>query len=220
MLGVKRFETRLSPPNGNMRPDGVRGLPGARVNRGDRILIASTKRVAFRHGASIPGVCHVDRKAPSRSDGGYWAMYLPPSWDLGIEHRLPLGCILGSVTVTDAYPMESTWPARGSHPEGVVYAGANYDLTVWRSGDEQGEPITDQRPLGDWTPGRWAWALADPVPTTTRCPHPVCDGEGTVPSAKGWPRDACPFCRYDGKCEPVPVVGKQGVWRWDGTVRS
>ena len=29
----------------------------------------------------------------------------------------------------------------------------------------------------------------------------------------------CPVCSSSGACEPVPVVGKQGVWRWDGTVR-
>jgi len=34
---VKSIETRPSPPNGAMRPDGVRGLPGLRIEPGDRI---------------------------------------------------------------------------------------------------------------------------------------------------------------------------------------
>lgn len=39
MAGVKTWETRGNPPHGDMRPDGVRGLPGRRVNAGDRVAI-------------------------------------------------------------------------------------------------------------------------------------------------------------------------------------
>lgn len=35
----KGTETRPSPPNGDMRPAGVRGLPGCAINDGDRIAI-------------------------------------------------------------------------------------------------------------------------------------------------------------------------------------
>ena len=37
--GVKTIETRPAPPNGPMRPGGVRGLPGHRIDRGERIAI-------------------------------------------------------------------------------------------------------------------------------------------------------------------------------------
>ena len=37
MAGVKTWETRGNPPNGDMRPEGVRGLPGRRINAGDRL---------------------------------------------------------------------------------------------------------------------------------------------------------------------------------------
>ena len=36
MAGIKTWETRGLPPNGDMRPEGVRGLPGRRINAGDR----------------------------------------------------------------------------------------------------------------------------------------------------------------------------------------
>lgn len=39
--GRKWIETRPSPPNGNMRPAGVRGLPGCAIDRGDCIAIHS-----------------------------------------------------------------------------------------------------------------------------------------------------------------------------------
>ena len=39
MAGVKTWETRGNPPHGDMRPEGVRGLPGRRVNAGDRVAI-------------------------------------------------------------------------------------------------------------------------------------------------------------------------------------
>lgn len=37
--GRKTIETRSAPPNGNMRPGGVRGLPGHRIDQGERIAI-------------------------------------------------------------------------------------------------------------------------------------------------------------------------------------
>lgn len=37
--GHKWIETRPSPPNGNMRPDGVRGLPGCTLHGGESVAI-------------------------------------------------------------------------------------------------------------------------------------------------------------------------------------
>lgn len=37
--GRKWLETRPSPPNGDMRPKGVRGLPGCKINEGDYVGI-------------------------------------------------------------------------------------------------------------------------------------------------------------------------------------
>ena len=39
IAGIKTWETRGNPPNGDMRPEGVRGLPGRQINAGDRIKV-------------------------------------------------------------------------------------------------------------------------------------------------------------------------------------
>ena len=43
-LGVKQIETRPFPPNGPMRPEGVRGLPGCSLERGERICDGLSRR--------------------------------------------------------------------------------------------------------------------------------------------------------------------------------
>lgn len=49
-LGVKTIETRPAPPNGPMRPDGVRGLPGCTLERGERIaIVAGAQKPERRH---------------------------------------------------------------------------------------------------------------------------------------------------------------------------
>lgn len=172
MLGVKRFETRPSPPNGDMRPAGVRGLPGATLNRGDRLYIASTLRKA--------DVAKVGM-APYRP-------LLAPGSEVVLAAPLVFGSILGLVTVTDAYPIESIdpdgpWPSEASLSCGQVVYTWRHQLTFTDRfvAPPDDTDITDQLPFGDWTPGRWAWALTDPEPLP----------------------------------EPIRVTGKQGVWRWE-----
>ena len=29
----------------------------------------------------------------------------------------------------------------------------------------------------------------------------------------------CPVCNGKGRCDPIPVKGRQGIWQWDGTRR-
>ena len=78
--------------------------------------------------------------------------------------------------------------------------------------------ISDQQPYGYWKPGGWAWELTDPQLTTERCPwcliHPAFDN-GSPPA----PARDCPVCGGAGRCDPIPVKGRQGVWQWDGTRR-
>lgn len=235
MAGVKQFETRPAPPNGDMRPDGVRGLPGARVNRGDRLLIASTTRTIRDKvvlgdfeawPADPPGKVHPnhDSERPQRlyvNGTGWSGLIGAGSW-----WPLPLGCILGSVEVTDAYPIVNQVHKRPRDPDLPWITAAAMVLRQHDARPELGDgyfdgvgvDIEDQRPLGDWSPGRWAWALADPVPTTARCPR--CDGSGRhVDPDPGVAYRLCEPCSATGRCEPVPVVGKQGVWRWEGAVR-
>ena len=58
-LRQKTIETRPAPPSGPMRPDGVRGLPGCSLERGERIAIVA--------GAS----------APKYDDHGEWMVDRP-----------------------------------------------------------------------------------------------------------------------------------------------
>ena len=73
--------------------------------------------------------------------------------------------------------------------------------------------VSDQRPYGDFTPGRYAWILADIKPTTERCPG--CWGRGS------WPyplRMCCPVCKAKLVCDPVPAKGQRGLWEWTYTL--
>ena len=72
-LRQKTIETRPAPPSGPMRPDGVRGLPGCSLERGERIAIVA--------GASAPkyddhGEWMVDRWASDvdRNGGPGWVI--------------------------------------------------------------------------------------------------------------------------------------------------
>jgi len=185
MAGVKTWETRGNPPNGDMRPEGVRGLPGKQINRGDRVAIHAAKRWA-------PG--WVRWYNPDRKDAdlaltdaleeigvefgesdGYW--YPNP-------RSLPTGVILGSVRVDGAIPIRThlhnphlpklyDWCAWVCHETDI-------DKLTYEIDGCYDEDISDQLPFGNWTPGGWAWELADPQPLD----------------------------------QPIPVTGKQGVWQW------
>lgn len=74
---------------------------------------------------------------------------------------------------------------------------------------ERSTDISDQLPLGDFTPGRWGWLLGDPQPPTTwRC-------------GRGLPEDRCRYYHQGDDDEhgcrrvpsdPIPVKGRQGVF--------
>lgn len=172
VAGAKTIETRPSPPNGPMRPDGVRGLPGLRIEPGERIAIhAGASAPACGHGGQV-GPHHICHKADGR-----WVRYSPPLLDLGPEIDLPLGAIVGTVVVAEAVLIAEEDDAI---PLPCIEVGERH-LSLWypasaAPGDEANEQfITDQLPLGDFTPGRWGWLLTDPE----RCePVPVRGRQG------------------------------------------
>lgn len=215
LAGIKRFETRPGPPNGDMRPEGVRaGVGGCSVNRGDIIGIASTA-------LDTDG----DRSIPAEA------------WDALGEHiggdAPARGVLLGTVRVVDAYPMidpELGWQYDLDTPEIAVLTDID-ELHIAGPFDRTRD-ISSELPYGEWTPGRWAIELADPVPTTERCP--VCPDQSLIgslvvqcPSCRrgrwygvgpcgscGAPGPAgCTACGELRSCEPIPVSGLQGVWR-------
>ncbi len=182
-LGIKTIETRPAPPNGPMRPAGIRGLPGLAVEPGERIAIVA--------GASKPKPNDIrpmlDLWMASTGESWFKAMVRigGDSFDSG---ALPRGAVVCTVTVPDA--LRITAPGvrrRGDHAilANVPHEG---DLPhqrggLWAIGITPAFPrnpnhLPAQLPLGDFTVGRWGWLLTDVE-----------------------------------LCDPIPCKGKQGVFR-------
>lgn len=164
MFGAKRFETRPAPPNGDMRPDGVRGLPGLAINAGERIAIhAAAKAVK-----SGPHPCG-------------WNVYPKKSWSdrqilTGRGRKtqvMEFGVLLGTVEVVRALPISNGEPEPEYEPLNAHHIDIAWGLELCTHthtfGTQSGEyfndyrrsDISDQIPYGDWADGRWAWELAN-----------------------------------------------------------
>ena len=89
---------------------------------------------------------------------------------------LPLGAFVATCTLIDVVPIIDRYSGVRSardrvltvdHTDGGLVVVTPDDLPVWRD-------VTDQRPYGDFTPGRYAWLLADvealpePIPARGR----------------------------------------------------
>lgn len=176
-LGAKSIETRPCPPNGNMRPPGVRGLPGVPINQGDRVLIVAGRKAPkegttvgdylverWRDDPAAPCLVRADDPAGRRHP-----------WPVD----LPLGVAVCTVTVAEALPMVddlSTIYPYGPGPAVCI------DLTLpdrpslfsWLHAGVH-EDLSPQLPLGEFLPGRWGWVLTDPEPCP---PTPVTGRQG------------------------------------------
>lgn len=138
--------------------------------------------------------------------------------DVPTRHALPLGAIVASCTLSDVVPMQSLATHRHDGPHLLVEPG--YELALWTP---EARTITeDQRPYGDFAPGRFAWLLDDVKPTTERCP--ACWGIGVRDRRPDENTDrvfpACDTCGGQGHgdfsgCDPIPAKGRQGLWEWD-----
>lgn len=205
VAGVKRWETRSWP------------CPAKYVGR--RIAIAATAKRPkdYWH--------HVDRDPQ-------FPETLAPFYDLGVYVDIdessdgewwryrwagPLGCIVGTVVVARSLPIARCSDTGPEHVCCPVGGGLLHHLPLSTRGRPRRD-ISDQQPYGHWKPGGWAWELTGPQLTTERCPW--CDGRGFVklgPMLRGGP--LCPVCNGKGRCDPIPVKGRQRVWPWDGTRR-
>lgn len=138
-------------------------------------------------------------------------------------HRLPLGVIVASCTLAAAVPMvgQDHIQPRDAGPFLRVYEPESFAQgALWlteplnEGHDRVIAGVHDQRPYGDFAPGRWAWLLEDVRPTSDRCP--ACWGYGQI---GGDPTDeyhpACPTCDGEGACPPVPARGRQRIWNWE-----
>lgn len=179
-LGRKVIETRPAPPNGPMRPEGVWGLPGCSLERGERIAIVAGAKAGTEPGEDLG------------DSGWYWESTAgDPScvvnWkEPAVFHDAPLGAVVCTVTVDDALPIGGPMTFRSGLVEGdegdypdrrvIVRHPAMWDDGESLVMDRPHQDITDQLPLGDFTPGRWGWLLSDPQP----CEPIPCKGRQGV----------------------------------------
>lgn len=198
VAGVKEWETRPMPLSGDMRPDGVRGLPGCAVNRGERIAVCAAKeapgwvRLGPPGQTEGPGVWDVCQATGIRSPyewgsvtlaPGDWYCYERPATPGRVDEvtPLPLGAVVGTVMVREQVPIvdaEFGWRGEGDTPASAIVVGDGWlELVDVGPGGIESD-ITDQLPFGWWRDGSTAIGLDDPQP-----------------------------------CDPIPVVGKQGVFR-------
>ena len=173
MLGVKTIETRSWP-----FPSTV-PLPA-------RILIHASKRPTSQ--PVRPRVDCPDCDGPPISPpGARHSCDTCGGWGFLSGPWLPLGAVLGWVTVTHDVPMIGDCGTD-------MNASAHLCNTAWGQHLLHHRPesdpfddgrtehdISDQLPYGDFTPDRFGWLLADPAP-------------------------------FD---EPIPAKGAQGLWRPD-----
>ena len=183
-LGVKTIETRPAPPNGPMRPDGVRGLPGCTLERGERIAIVAGAAHGLPDYSKI-GPYVYQRIVATERTPAHGALYTPQAYDIDC----PLGAVVCTVEVADAVPVLGYGAPHGLPKRPGAYLSEfphdghlpHQQGGLWLIGQSvsRGQPtLMDlQLPLGDFTPGRWGWMLTDPRP-----------------------------------CDPVPCKGRQGVF--------
>lgn len=180
VAGVKEWETRPMPLSGDMRPDGVRGLPGCAVNRGERIAVCAAASKPEEGWRASPG----QRGSTVYGDlGGEWVVSGGQLHELcdGRTLPLPTGAVVGTVMVREQVPIvdaEFGWRGEGDTPASAIVVGDGWlELVDVGPGGIESD-ITDQLPFGWWRDGSTAIGLDDPQP-----------------------------------CDPIPVVGKQGVFR-------
>lgn len=185
-LGVKQWETRNGPPNGSMRPAGVRGMPGLGIEPGERIAICAGAKAPAKEAIGDWNI--TNDRAPSCL--AMWRNGCPT------ETWLPLGRVVCTAVVAEALPMGGPYaPIRGAR---IETDGKRLQLvTVGHAGFLGRADISDQLPYGDWQPGRWAWRLTDVVQVDG--PVEVVRGnrQGVFEAAVTW----CFLCFMKAKAE-------------------
>lgn len=235
-LGIKTILDLPAPPKGPMCPEGVRGLNGPPVERGERIAIVAGK-AALGHQAWLP-----DGLARVLLDAGLvWQGLLAApngtSTRVSWKPDLPLGSVVCTVRVDDALPIVGDRPwlpgpyllnaigglgrrVLGVFDEGgygICATNGTADRHPWVREHPGIDAATDQLPLGDFTPGRWGWMLSDPQPPMKACG--ACGGRGHVPMHSFHP---CMSCHCTGRvpCDPIPCKGRPGVFELPADVAA
>lgn len=189
---VKRFETRSRRP-----PERLIG---------QRILIHATKQ----RPVSLYDVGLV----ASHDKDGAWTLWRQEPGPSSPPIPLPLGAIVGSAVLGEPLPIVDQYrsgstvadlPEEGRFAAGLWLLGPNTPANGYPT------LIEDQRPYGDWSPGRWAWPLHDAAPVQERCPNCWGDGEvGEGLNPYGYPI-GCRVCKHLGHRDPIPAKGRQQI---------
>lgn len=103
-----------------------------------------------------------------------------------VDWHCPLGAIVATCTLVDVVPIvRATSPFTPESPSDAVVMAWKGDW-IYRKRNGVAEP-SDQRPYGDFTPGRFAWLLTDVVPVDP--PVPFKGGQGLTKTWTPEPQD-------------------------------
>lgn len=169
-IGAKTIETRPAPPNGSMRPEGVRGLPGLAIEPGERIAI---------HAGATPPTEGLRLEQDGEMVETSFVVTNGALLDLcnSESHYMHRGAVIATAVVEDAMPVEPMPRPSGddfsTHGESVLFTRPG---VLWGFDHGAGPyPLHPELPLGDFTLGRWGWLLGDVIPSD---PVPVKGKQG------------------------------------------
>ena len=133
------------------------------------------KRVLIHAAARRPVNVYDGNMTASRDMEDNYTLITGTGNDLQTVCNLPLGAIIGSAVIGEALPIVSRNGCNSSEHICPSWGGC-FPLTHHKSleTDERDSTeidISDQEPFGDWTPGRWAWPITDPVLLPKPIPH-------------------------------------------------
>lgn len=191
VLGIKTIETKTAPPAGDMKPEGVQPSPGCAINAGERVAVVLGKRVN-RYEDCPEAWDRLADALPTNELGPGLAEAFAKGWVGHLGYKL--GAVIGTVVVSEALPMVAERECDG-YP-----APAAGMLTV--SG-----PACPVPTLLRFRWSRNAWALAPALYAQKDGLSPQLPLGEFAPGRWGW------MLTDPQPCDPIPVVGKQGVFR-------
>lgn len=180
-------------------------LAAAGVEPGERVALVSLNEHV------LPGAKFGDMVTVG--DGRYGQQWLGrEGTDTHVD--LPLGAMVGTVVVDDALPIvENPEQDRTLNQDRCLFVDNTLRLFTegWDAHPlgpfpaHKAEPLPDQLPLGNFTPGGWGWLLSGARPLTKRCPFCY-----SMP----WFNTNCAGCRNRRTlpADPIPCKGRQGVF--------
>lgn len=146
-LGFKAAETRTAPPAGEMCPAGVKAESGFKLERGEMIGVVAGKHMRRRGRHELGGTWSVENDG-----GGLLLRGDKMAW----PYRLPMGGVTAVSAVAGAWPVEQVrFEPDLDHDEGAPPWLITSKGLVLRA---------SERPIGDYSEGRWVWALHPPTP--------------------------------------------------------